>query len=481
MDEADSRRRTQEHHRSSRRLIRKGLPARIRSIPAGCWLAVIVLADVLLALTVRIPALFSTNTRNGFSALDIALLSSVPVIVFAAVQLTRRRRRELAEAAESSDVIDTVMRTSREWLWAVDDAGTFTFSSPVCEQLTGYKPAELVGGPIGLVLDAEDLATALKSQPGTANGSAFTGLVLVCRHRAGHRVLIEVTGNAIDVTAGSSPGFEGTARPVDDLLSTERAADEVRERITALVPGDSIVTAFQPIHCLGSGTIVGAEALSRFPRSGSTSPEAWFMQAASIGMEVELELLALRTAMSAADKLPQDMYLAINLSPRVCLDPRVLATVTQGSIHPSRLVLEVTERQEVDDYEDLLRLLSPLRTSGMRLAIDDAGAGYASMRHIIRLKPDLIKLDRAIIRDIDTEASHRALGAAMVSFAAETGALLVAEGIETTAELNTVTSLGMAAGQGYLLGKPTLEPSDWAQWDQLRATELTAGSQGRPR
>jgi EAL domain-containing protein (putative c-di-GMP-specific phosphodiesterase class I) len=102
----------------------------------------------------------------------------------------------------------------------------------------------------------------------------------------------------------------------------------------------------------------------------------------------------------------------------------------------------------------------------MRLAVDDAGAGYASMRHIIKLKPDLIKLDRAIIRDIDTEASHRALGAAMVGFAAETGAHIVAEGIETVAELKTVTSLGIAAGQGYLLGRPTLEPSDWEQWGQ---------------
>lgn len=429
------------------------------------------MADVLLALTVRIPSLFATDTLDGFSerfwALDIALLSVVPVVVFAAVQLTRRRQRELAEASESSDVIETVMRTSREWLWAVDDSGTISFSSPMCEQLTGYKPTELVGSPIGLVLDPEDLATALKSQPASSNGPVFAGLVLVCRHRDGHRVLIEVTGHTVFGAAGTATGFEGTARPVDDPSSSERAAGHVRERITALVSGDSIVTAFQPIHRLGTGAIIGAEALSRFPHSGSTSTEAWFMQAASIGMEADLEMLALRTALNAADKLPRDIYLAVNLSPAVCLDRRVLETLSQGSIHPSRLVLEMTERQEVDRYEDLLRLLAPLRTSGMRLAIDDAGAGYASMRHIIRLKPDLIKLDRAIIRDIDTEASHRALGAAMVGFAAETGALVVAEGIETAAELDTVTALGMAAGQGYLLGKPTLEQSDWEKWGSI--------------
>ncbi|MCY1245303.1 Cyclic di-GMP phosphodiesterase CdpA [compost metagenome] len=88
------------------------------------------------------------------------------------------------------------------------------------------------------------------------------------------------------------------------------------------------------------------------------------------------------------------------------------------------------------------------------------------MQHIVQLKPDLIKLDRAIIRDIDSDPSHRALGAAMVGFAAETAALLVAEGIETAAELEAVTSLGMTAGQGYFLGRPTLEPRDWARWDK---------------
>jgi PAS domain-containing protein len=129
----------------------------VRRIPAVCWLALVVLADVLLALAVRVPSLFGLDTRGGFSerlwALDILMLSIVPVVVFAAVQLTRQQRQERAQASASSSVIETVMRTSREWLWAVDGTGTITFSSPMCEQLTGYKPAELVGSPIGLVLD----------------------------------------------------------------------------------------------------------------------------------------------------------------------------------------------------------------------------------------------------------------------------------------------------------------------------------------
>ncbi|MBP1136359.1 PAS domain S-box-containing protein [Arthrobacter sp. PvP023] len=452
------------------RRIREVLPAGLRRIPAGCWLALVVLAEVVLALAVRIPSLFAPDIRGGTAgrlwALDIVALSLLPIVVFAALQLYQQRKRERAQASESSGYIEKMMRTSREWLWAVDATGTITFSSPMCEQLTGYSPSELVGSPIGLVLDPADLAAALKSQPVVEDESTFTGLVLVCRHRDGSRVLMEVAGQTVYGADGTGTGFEGTARAIDNPSSSDGAAEQIRERVTALVPGHGIVTAFQPIQCLSSGNVVGAEALSRFPLSDGTTTEAWFMQAASVGMEADLELLALRTALRTAARLPRDIYLAINLSPGVCLDPRVLEAISQGDIHPSRLVIEVTERQKVDDYGQLLGVLEPLRSSGVRVAIDDAGAGFASMQHIVQLKPDLIKLDRAIIRDIDSDPSHRALGAAMVGFAAETAALLVAEGIETAAELEAVTSLGMTAGQGYFLGRPTLEPRDWARWDK---------------
>lgn len=130
----------------------------------------------------------------------------------------------------------------------------------------------------------------------------------------------------------------------------------------------------------------------------------------------------------------------------------------------------MTERHEVLDYEPLATALSPLRRAGLRIAVDDAGAGFASMRHILELKPDLIKLDRDIIAGIDTDPGQRALGAAMVGFATEIGAGLVAEGIETDAELEMVARLGMGTAQGYLLGRPSTEPEDWAQWRERRAS-----------
>ncbi|WP_354217627.1 EAL domain-containing protein [Arthrobacter sp. UYCo732] len=130
----------------------------------------------------------------------------------------------------------------------------------------------------------------------------------------------------------------------------------------------------------------------------------------------------------------------------------------------ARVVLELTERLAVNDYALLLASLEPLRRDGVRIAVDDAGSGFASMRHILQLRPDIIKLDRILIAGIDHDQGQRALGTAMTSFAQQTGAHIVAEGIETLAELLTVTQIGMTSAQGYFLGRPTLHPSDWTDW-----------------
>ena len=143
-----------------------------------------------------------------------------------------------------------------------------------------------------------------------------------------------------------------------------------------------------------------------------------------------------------------------------------------------RIVLELTEHHEVTDYGQLGEALTPLRCGGLKVAIDDAGAGFASMRHIVELKPELIKLDREVIAGINADAGLRALGAAMVGFAAEIGASLIAEGIETEAELATVRDLGMTAAQGYMLGRPTVAVEEWNRWSGLGANN-TPSSQPR--
>ena len=169
-------------------------------------------------------------------------------------------------------------------------------------------------------------------------------------------------------------------------------------------------------------------------------------------MAVELEMRAIELSMAALYRLPQDVYLSFNVSPK---------TVTTGVLHRTlnglpleKLVLEITEHATVSDYSKLLEALAPLRTKGIRLAVDDAGAGYASFRHILQLQPDIIKLDMSLTRDIDTDSARRALASALILFAHETGSKIVAEGVETASELKVLRSLGVNKAQGYLLGRP---------------------------
>ncbi len=167
-------------------------------------------------------------------------------------------------------------------------------------------------------------------------------------------------------------------------------------------------------------------------------------------------MAALRAALSHLDGLPSDIRLAVNLSPETvtsapCRD--ILAAVPGN-----RLVIEITEDAPVDDYDAVNEALGGVRTQGGQLAIDDAGAGFASLRHILRLNPDIIKLDLTLTRGIDTDRRRRALASALITFASEIGASIVAEGIETRAELDAPRDLGVAYGQGYYLARPEPMP-----------------------
>jgi EAL domain-containing protein (putative c-di-GMP-specific phosphodiesterase class I) len=226
----------------------------------------------------------------------------------------------------------------------------------------------------------------------------------------------------------------------------------------------TFLTAFQPIHELATGAVLGVEALTRFLDDKDSSPEHWFSEAATVGLAAELELAALDSALTAATRLPAHLYVALNISPETCLNPRLPAFLNEAGLELDRMVLELTENMAVLAYAPLLAALAPLRQRGLRIAVDDAGAGFASMRHILRLRPEIIKLDRSLIAGIDQDPAHHALGTAMVEFAHQIQAVLVAEGIETDSELAAVTNLGMHAGQGYILGRPSVDPRRWAEW-----------------
>jgi EAL domain-containing protein (putative c-di-GMP-specific phosphodiesterase class I) len=284
---------------------------------------------------------------------------------------------------------------------------------------------------------------------------------------------------------GRIRGHSGAGRAIGPERALTVAAARTKIRIEAMLAQRLLLTAFQPIRDLKTGDVVGVEALTRFIAEPGTTPDVWFADAASVGLGAQMELLAVQTALTAAAELPEHLYVSVNVSPSTCLDLGLAERITECAIPASRIVIELTEHSAVPNYDPICAALASLRSRGVRIAVDDAGSGFASFRHILELKPDLIKLDRDIITGLDTDLARHALCAAVVSFAARTGTKVTAEGIESPAELRTVTDLGMDAAQGYLLGRPSIEPREWARWqthaDRAASSHpRTRGSQDSP-
>lgn len=236
------------------------------------------------------------------------------------------------------------------------------------------------------------------------------------------------------------------------------------KRITAVLGSRMLLTAFQPIRELPAGNVVGFEALARFVSRDGASADTWFREAAAIGLGADLEIAALHSALSAAREIPAHLFVAFNLSTATCADPRVQALLESGQVALDRIVVEVVGRITGPELDGLIRALGPLRQRGLRLAVDGSGAGAASRDQILQLVPDIIKLDRNFIDGLMDPGAAPSVGADMVELAEQTGAALSAEGIESQTELAAVTRAGMAAGQGYLLGRPSVHPLDWSAW-----------------
>jgi EAL domain-containing protein (putative c-di-GMP-specific phosphodiesterase class I)/ActR/RegA family two-component response regulator len=246
------------------------------------------------------------------------------------------------------------------------------------------------------------------------------------------------------------------------LRRDEMAQEELgarREEIARFIDGDGLSMVFQPIMELATREIAGVEALARFSSSLPRTPDKWFAQAVELELGVRLELAAIRQALNALPRIPSEWYLSVNASHRTACSPEL-----PGIVGPvaNRLVVEITEHEAVEDYGTLLAALGTLRGLGARVAIDDAGAGYSSLRHTLRLEPEVVKVDISLTRNIDTDRAKRALSRSIVSFSEEMGITIVAEGIETEAELATLLELGVRYGQGYLLAKPGPLPGEQA-------------------
>jgi EAL domain-containing protein (putative c-di-GMP-specific phosphodiesterase class I) len=224
-----------------------------------------------------------------------------------------------------------------------------------------------------------------------------------------------------------------------------------------------LTCVYQPIVSFATAEVVGLEALTRFPSTIERSTDSWFTEAARVGLAPRLELTALRVALEDRSHLPQPTvlqprpFMSMNISPHVLRSPALRALVDSIEA-PDGVVMELTDNEPSDDYRPLTDAIEHLRHRGVRLAMDDPGAGFASLSHFVRLEPDIIKLGGDMVSGIHEDKARRALVSALVHFAQQSGAMLIATRIESHEELAVVRDLGVEYGQGYYLARPAALP-----------------------
>ena len=210
---------------------------------------------------------------------------------------------------------------------------------------------------------------------------------------------------------------------------------------------------FQPIVDLERGAAAGFEALARFHSKLKAPPPFWIEAAYRLGRGAELEALLLERGLASRPDVPPSSFLALNVSPRGLMSRDVEALLLRTE-SLAGVVIEVTEQAEVEDYARLQQVIARIREAGGRLAIDDAGAGYASLSHILALRPEFVKLDRGLVSGIDRDQAKRGVVESLAMFTGRIGARLVAEGVETEAEMAALQRIGTPLAQGYALGRP---------------------------
>lgn len=318
---------------------------------------------------------------------------------------------------------------------------------PLRRETTPVGVLKVTASQVG-AFDAEDVATL-------ARLAEFVTETITSAERLARLAIVlvehELTGDALPTSVPGAGPAQGISEFVANVLQADLAATvETRRAIENVLHTGSFSTVFQPVVDLRTGSVAGYEALTRF--DDGTAPDQQFADGHRAGLGMELEAAAVERALRSMDSLPDDTYLAINVGPDLAVDA-TLRDLLDG-VPADRVVIELTEHARIDDYDAMRPALQRLRRSGVRLAIDDTGAGYASFGHILRLAPDFIKLDRILTTGIDVDGVRRSMAGALVGFASETGARVIAEGIETRSELDTVRDLGIESGQGYFLGRP---------------------------
>jgi diguanylate cyclase (GGDEF)-like protein len=243
-----------------------------------------------------------------------------------------------------------------------------------------------------------------------------------------------------------------------------RTTPELEAAVVAAARDRTLTAVYQPIFSLETGRPIGFEGLIRpAPGTPFRTTESLFVAAEAAGRTIELDLACLDVVAASAGELPADAYLAVNVSPRTLEVVEFSAAELAGrfravGLAPDRLVLEMTEREAVEDLDRLRQNLAACRALGMRLAADDVGAGNAGLRLLSQVHFDIVKIDLTLVQGGVLRESSLGVLRALRELAARWNATIVAEGVETPEQLAVVRSLGFAAAQGYLLGRPAAEP-----------------------
>jgi diguanylate cyclase (GGDEF)-like protein len=249
------------------------------------------------------------------------------------------------------------------------------------------------------------------------------------------------------------------------IAEDSRSLGQLEAAVVRVATEDLLTAVYQPIYSLTTGRIVGFEGLVRpAPESGFSNPTSLFVAAEATRRTVELDVVCARAVLAGAGALGEERYLSINLSPRTLESDafsvqEILALARRHGVPPSQLVVELTERESVDDLRQLQQAISTLRRNEVRVAIDDVGAGNAGLRLLSEVEYDILKIDLSLVRASATHGASEAVLRALGTLARNRGHRIVAEGIETADHLESVLELRYDAGQGYLFGRaePTLD------------------------
>ncbi|MGE0219533.1 EAL domain-containing protein [Mycolicibacterium sp.] len=280
--------------------------------------------------------------------------------------------------------------------------------------------------------------------PVTGHGGATLGMVCVVSHEPKPYLVDSDLGIVDQVATLIGTLIDAPTRAPDPTADQHKA-------IRRVVAERDFEVVFQSIHEAATGKVVGVEALARFPCE-PFRPDAFFEQATQLGLGIELETAVVTRVCAKMPRLPDGVFVAINISPAAVL--AVPWAELLADVDPSRIVLEITEHDAVPNYGLLEEALEACRARGMRVAVDDVGAGFASFSHVLELAPDFVKIDQSITRHIDTDDARRRLAQAIAQFAGQIGATVIAEGVESQGELDAVAASGITWAQGYCLSRP---------------------------